>query len=98
MEEAGEVESTFDFDAIEGGLLCMRNLDSLEGDTSSMLSLLDLTTGHFTEIGRAAGGPGAEYGTFPTQRHHSKASPRARSQRPISLGSNPVSFTHTQFK
>ena len=98
MEEAGEVKSAFDFDAIEGGSLCMSNLDSLKGDTSSVLSLLDLTTGHFMEIGRAAGGPGAEYGTFPTQRHHSKASLRVRSQHPISLGSNPASFTHMRFE
>ena len=76
----------------------LSDLDSLKGDTSSVLSLLDLTTGRFTEVGRAAGGTGAEYGTFPTQRRHSKASPRARSQRPISLGGNPASFAHVQFE
>jgi hypothetical protein len=50
----------------------------------------------------AAGGCGelvaAAQAALSTQRRHSKAYPRARSQRPISLGGRPESFTHVRFE
>lgn len=87
-----------DIVVVEGDSRCTRNCDLLEVDTSSALSLRDLTTGRFTETGKDAEGGGGAHGAFPTQRRHSKASPRARSQRPISLGGSPASFAHARFE
>jgi hypothetical protein len=50
----------------------------------------------------AAGGCGefiaAAQAVLPTQRRHSKADPRALSQRPISLGGRPDSLAHARFE
>ena len=49
-----------------------------------------------------AGGCGelivAAQAVLPTHKRHSKADPRARSQRPISLGGRPESFAHARFE
>jgi len=55
-------------------------------------SLLFLTTGRLNNSG------GQPAGVLPTHRRHLKASPKARSQRPISRGGSPKSLAQALFK